>query len=295
MENDKITLLAPAKLNLYFGVTGMRGDGYHEVETIMQTVTVFDRVSVCAFHSDGMNISVECKGLAGVSERENIAYRAAEAYLSAAETDGANVNIKIEKKIPYGAGLGGGSSDAAAVILALNTIFGNKFTLPELFGIGASIGADVPFCIKKGTAQATGFGENLVSCAPMPDCNIVIALPDGEKISTAEAYAKLEPDGYPSEFAGALGAMSSCDLAVISEFMKNDFEKIMPDDGASMRIKRIMLQSGAVAAQMSGSGPAVFGLFRTLHEAKEAKALLDEMASTFICTPARRDYAYIEK
>lgn len=295
MENGKVTILAPAKINLYFGVIGMRGDGYHEVETIMQTVSVFDRVAVETSSSDGAKISVICKGLSGVDEKENIAYRAAEAYLNAAGITNADVKIKIDKKIPDGAGLGGGSSDAAAVILALNHMSGDKFSLAELFGIGASIGADVPFCIKKGTVCATGFGENIVSCAPMPDCRIVIASPNGEKISTAQAYSMLAPEGYPSGFAASAEALSSCELSKISLTMKNDFEKIMPEDGASMKIKRMLLENGALAAQMSGSGPAVFGLFSTLAAAKKAKEALEDIANTFVCAPARRDYEYMEK
>lgn len=293
MMNDKVVILAPAKINLYFGVTGMRSDGYHEVETILQTVNVFDRITVEALPSGG--ISVSCRELSGVPENENTAYRAAAAFLSAAGMDNTGIKITIEKKIPDGSGLGGGSSDAAAVILALNRMTGEKFTLAELFGIGASVGADVPFCIKKGTVRATGFGENIISCTPMPDCHIVIAVPDGERVSTAEAYSRLAPGGYPSGFDSALAALSSCELKTIAATMKNDFEKILPENSGSMKLKKLLYDSGATAAQLSGSGSAVFGLFGSLPAAKLAKEALDEFSKTFLCVPARRDYVYIEK
>lgn len=295
MENGKITILAPAKINLYFGVTGMRSDGYHEVETVLQSVNLFDRLTVSASEGNGREVSVLCRELSDVPESENIAYKAAQAYLSAAEEDNIKVEIPIEKKIPDGAGFGGGSSDAAAVIIALNTLSGDRFSLAELFEIGATVGADVPFCIKKGTVKATGFGEVLESCAPMPDCCIVLAVPNGEKVSTAQAYAAMDDAGYPSEIGAMLSALSECDIKKIASAMKNDFERVQEDGCASAQLKEKLLSLGAVAAMLSGSGAGVFGIFDSVKAAKAAKEALDDEAKVFVCAPARRDYAYVEK
>lgn len=295
MKNGKLTVLAPAKINLYFGVIGVRGDGYHEIETILQTIDLFDRIKVEVSSGDENTVRVKCGCLENVSERENIAYKAAMRYIEKANLEKTVVDICIDKKIPSGSGLGGGSSDAAAVLLALSYLDGDKFTLAELMDIGATIGADVPFCIKKGTAKATGFGEIVAGCTPMPDCRILIAVPKGEKTVTAEAYAKFDDAGYPSTFEKSLGSLETCDFSEIVKYMKNDFENVTKESSASMKIKKILLSSGAIAAQMSGSGPSVFGIFSSQAEAKRAAELTDGLADVYICSPARRDFAYFEK
>lgn len=295
MENGNITILAPAKINLYFGVTGMRADGYHEIETVLQTVNLFDRITVTVSAGEGREISVFCRELSDLPQEKNLAYKAALAYLSAAEEDNIKVEISIEKKIPDKAGFGGGSSDAAAVMLALNTLSGDRFSMAELFGIGASVGADVPFCIKKGTVKATGFGEMLESCAPMPDCCILLAVPNGEKTSTADAYAAIGEGDGKSTLSAMLSALSECDINKISAAMKNDFETVQRPDSPSEQLKNRLLSLGARAAMLSGSGAGVFGIFGSVREAKAAKEEIENDARAFVCAPARRDYAYIEK
>lgn len=295
MENGNITILAPAKINLYFGVTGIRADGYHEIETVLQTVNLFDRITVDVSAGEGRQISVLCRELADLPQEKNLAYKAAEAFLSAADGENIRVEISIEKKIPDKAGFGGGSSDAAAVIIALNTLSGDRFSMAELFGIGASVGADVPFCIKKGTVKATGFGEMLESCAPMPDCCILLAVPNGEKTSTAEAYASIGGGEKESSLPAMLSALSECDLQKISDAMRNDFESVQSADSPSARLKNRLVSLGARAAMLSGSGAGVFGIFNSVREAKAAKEEIENDARAFVCAPARRDYAYIEK
>ena len=295
MENGKITILAPAKINLYFGVTGMRADGYHEVETVLQTVNLFDRITVAVSAGEGRQISVLCRELADLPQEKNLAYKAAEAFLSAADDENIRVEISIEKKIPDKAGFGGGSSDAAAVIIALNTLSGDRFSMAELFGIGASVGADVPFCIKKGTVKATGFGEMLESCAPMPDCCILLAVPNGEKTSTAEAYAAIGSGVGTSSLSAMLSALSECDMSKISVSMRNDFEAVQRAASPSLALCERLRSLGAEAAMLSGSGAGVFGIFGSVREAKAAKEEIENDTRVFVCAPARRDYAYIEK
>lgn len=295
MRNGKLTILAPAKINLYFGVIGTRSDGYHEVETVLQTVDLCDKIAIEVGEAEENTVSVECGGLENVSERENIAYKAAMGFINAAKLENTSVKIRIDKKIPDGAGLGGGSSDAASVLIALNKLCGDMFPIEVMLCIGAEIGADVPFCIKKGTACATGFGEEITSCVPMPDCRILIAVPKGEKVSTAEAYSRFDEKGYPSTFKKAVTSLETCDFYEIKKYMKNDFEKTLDKNSSSLKIKKTLLSLGAIAAQMSGSGPAVFGIFASQSEAKLAAEKLELTANTYICAPARRDYAYFEK
>ncbi|MEI3152770.1 MAG: hypothetical protein V8S82_03860 [Eubacteriales bacterium] len=171
MENGNITILAPAKINLYFGVTGIRADGYHEIETVLQTVNLFDRITVAVSEGEGRQISVLCRELADLPQEKNLAYKAAEAFLSAADDENIRVEISIEKKIPDKAGFGGGSSDAAAVIIALNTLSGDRFSMAELFGIGASVGADVPFCIKRAPSRRRASEKCLKAALP---CRIAV-------------------------------------------------------------------------------------------------------------------------
>lgn len=292
MDTAKITLLAPAKINLYLGITSLRADGYHDIETVMQSVGLFDSVTVETFRADYPRVNVQCSGLQGVSPETNTAYKAAIQYLKAAGIDDTAVNITIQKNIPDGAGLGGGSSDAAAVLLALNSVNGGLFTTERLCDIGAGVGADVPFCVKKGTVKATGIGEITENCAPMPDCGILIVMPRGVKISTAAAYAAVG-DGYPSEFEKMLAAVEKRDIFGIAAAMKNDFERIMDKQSPSVLIKRRLLSLGAVGAQMSGSGAAVFGIFETLADAERARAKLGGDADSFVCAPVQNDRSYI--
>lgn len=129
----------------------------------------------------------------------------------------------------------------------------------------------------------------------MPDCCIVLAVPNGEKVSTAQAYAAMDDAGYPSEIGAMLSALSECDIKKIASAMKNDFERVQEDGCASAQLKEKLLSLGAVAAMLSGSGAGVFGIFDSVKAAKAAKEALDDEAKVFVCAPARRDYAYVEK
>ena len=264
MENGKITILAPAKINLYFGVTGMRSDGYHEVETVLQSVNLFDRLTVSASEGNGREVSVLCRELSDVPESENIAYKAAQAYLSAAEEDNIKVEITIEKKIPDGAGFGGGSSDAAAVIIALNTLSGDRFSLAELFEIGATVGADVPFCLHGGCALCEGIGEKLT---PAPSAALPLLLVRGNRgISTGALFRSLDLGKKPARTfnpsSAMLNALEQGSPADIAAALQND---LLPAAvGFAPEIDRYiaaMQDAGALGASMTGSGSVVVGIF----------------------------------
>ena len=294
---EKITILAPAKINLYLRVGDRREDGYHDIETVMQTVTLFDRLEVCKNDpAEKSAIDVRCRDFMAPDGAGNIVFRAASAFFSAAGIEKYDVSFVIDKKIPAEAGLGGGSSDAAAAIIALDRLYETSMTAETMCKIGAGVGADVPFCIKKGTASAKGIGEIIESCAPMPDCAILVAIPEGSRIRTADAYEKIDliRQVAPYTCADMLEAMTSCDLERISFVLYNQFEKVTDPETGVPALMEAILATGALGVRMSGSGPAVFGLFRDLASARAAKDMLAAGINAFVCSPARRDYPYIE-
>ena len=282
-----ITMRAPAKINLFLDVLEKREDGYHDLSSVMQTVGIFDTVKITLDEGEG-NVSVSCDG--GIpSGEDNTAYAAAEKFLAAADKHDVDVKIEIEKTIPSCAGLGGGSSDAAAVLIALNGMFGEPFDTAALIKIGAEVGADVPFCVKRGTCLAGGTGDVISSCTPMPDCAIVVAVPTDEKISTAQAYGRIDKTNGSGDISKMLKALSECSLDGIGKAAFNKFELIMPESSKVPAIKQALSSFGARAVLMSGSGSAVFGLFDDVPRAKSAVESLSESYETFICRPFRRD------
>lgn len=293
MENT-VNILAPAKINIFLDVVGKRADGYHDIASVMQTVGIFDRLKITRSDADDgtRRIFVLCDG--APSGEENTAYSAAEAFFEAAHIDKYVVDIEIEKRIPVFAGLGGGSSDAAAVIVALNELYEAHLSLDAMMSAGAAVGADVPFCVKKGTCVVTGIGEVVESCTPMPDCTIVLAVPNGLRISTKEAYEKIDAAARSASLEKMRTALAECSLEALRDAMFNKFELILPDDSAVFEVKRKLIEAGAVAAMMSGSGSAVFGLFYDVPKAKAALESLDGTAQAFLCAPVRRAYPYME-
>ena len=223
----------------------------------------------------------------------NLAWRAAEAFLAASGRSG-EVRITIEKHIPMEAGLAGGSTDAAAVLRALNHLCGSPFTQQRLCEIGEELGADVPFCIVGGSVMVTGIGECLTELAPMPQCHMVVACM-GDGVSTPRAYGKLDEkydffNGEPrkdprvKEIEKCLKAKK---LLQASEYFYNVFEEVVPMEQPWVdRLKNCMIQNDAVCAMMSGSGPAVFGIFESAEAAGDAFSALQEMGATaFVCHP----------
>ena len=198
MENrKKITMLAPAKINVCLGVTGKRPDGYHDIDSVMQTVSLFDKVKVSlAENPKGKKIEVFCPGFDELNGENDIAYGMAQIFFEYTKTENYDVYIEIEKVIPMEAGLGGGSSDAAAVLLALNELTGEGLSEGELTAIGAKVGADIPFLLHKGTAFVGGIGEIITPCRDLPETAVLIAYPKSEKVSTGKAYKAIWQSGF---------------------------------------------------------------------------------------------------
>ena len=283
---------AYAKINLYLDVTARRANGYHDIVSIMQAVDLYDKVSVrvCEHQSGCITLRCDLPGLP--CDRGNLAYKAAERYFSGLVP--CRIEIDIEKHIPLKAWRSGGSADCAAVLRALNAHFG-KYNEQELLALGASLGADVPFCLVGGTRITHGIGEIMQACAPMPNCALVIAR-GGEGISTPWAYGALDAkfgdfalQGSASEqrLGRIVGAMEQGDLEAMSDAMYNIFETVvLPAHEVAATAKKIMLAGGAIGALMSGSGPSVVGIFA---DENAARAVRDEIAQTgvaaFVCKP----------
>ena len=264
---------AYAKLNLSLDVTGKREDGYHDMLMVMQTISVSDRITLERTEDPGIRAS--CNYRYVPTDGRNLAVRAAEAYLQAAgvQQEKKGIAIRLEKHIPVGAGMAGGSADAAAVLRGMNRLFGDRLNRQELEALACSVGSDVAFCIAGGTALARGRGELLEDLPALPDCRIVVCKP-GFSISTPELFRKLDEVSlwqHP-DTAGMLAALQDGDLRQVGIRMYNVFEDV-PDRRMRQinEIKSVLLDHGALGAVMTGTGSAVFGIYND-HEAAEACA-----------------------
>lgn len=282
----EILVLAPAKINICLGVTSKRADGYHDIDSVMQTVGIYDNVRVRIDETaEGQRINVYCPGHDELFGQKNIAYRVAEAFLRYAKIEKYDIDIEIEKVIPMEAGLGGGSSDAAAVVCALNLLFGAKLSEAELMAIGATVGADVPFLVFRGTAFVQGIGDKIERCVALPNVPVLVAYPHNEKVSTGKAYGAIDARGEFSsteDFEKMKAAVLAQDIEQIGALAYNIFESVIPEQSAIFRIKEEMLAYGAVFSLMSGSGSAVFGVFRDNETAEKAAEALAPLAKTFV-------------
>ena len=281
-----IEIKAYAKINLYLDVIGKRPNGYHDLVTVMQSVSLFDTLSL---ERSGEGVRLNTGGVLPADD-SNLICRAAKAYFERSAAP-FGVGITLKKNIPMQAGMGGGSADAAATLRGLNLLDGNRFTDEELCELSAGIGADVPFCLMGGTRLCGGIGEVM---EPVPNAmqgTLVVAI-GGEGVSTPAAFAELDrcyDDFRTSERAtrpqALLDAMARGDSDGAVPYFKNLFEEVIePIRPAVGRIKRLLREHGAKAAMMSGSGPSVWGLFASRNDAERAKeALLAAGDRAFVC------------
>lgn len=268
MVNEKITIAAHAKLNLYLDIVGKRADGYHLLETVLQSVDLCDIVEVSAARE---GISVSCSNPEIPTGERNICHKAAKRF---AERVGGNfgAEIHIEKRIPDGAGLGGGSADAAAVLCALNELNGLPMRSDELLQLAAEIGADVPFCLTGGLAVCRGIGELIEPLKPLPERFYLIVKPNF-RCPTQEAY-KLY-DNAPVPAKNALEAFCNAGSRY-PEQLYNVFEEIYGNLEISS-IKAKLRETGALGSLLTGSGSAVFGVYETAQGAASAARAFPEM------------------
>ena len=251
---------AYAKLNLTLDVLGKREDGYHDLQSVMQTISVRDDVEIDIGTGRPWKLLCDKEGIP--TDETNLAWKAAKVYCDALHKDPNGIEIRITKRIPSGAGMGGGSADAAAVLRALNDHYGNPISLFALAELGAEVGSDVPFCVLCGTAMVEGRGERVRKLPDMPDCIFVIVKPEFS-VSTPELYKKIDevaiakrPDNKAME-----SALLSGDLLKVAHNLCNVFDPVVTDEHLELNyIKSLMHQYGAVGYQMTGSGSAVFAI-----------------------------------
>lgn len=265
-----------AKVNLTLDVLGKREDGYHDVKMIMQTLSLFDLVIVDKDKS-GISIKTNIKNLP--TGEKNIAWQAASAFFAYTKISG-GAKILIHKNIPIAAGLAGGSGNAAAVLCALDKLYGTQLSDKELCEIGLSLGADVPYCILGGTQLAEGIGEKLTELKPLPKTIFLLVKPP-ISISTGDIYRAIDSCDsllHPDTDA-VITAIGRGDVKAVAVGLSNVMETVTASDNPVIcEIKDAMLKKGALGAQMSGSGPTVFGIF---DDYKKAKAAADEMSAKF--------------
>lgn len=284
MRSMKIIVNAPAKINLYLDILGRRSDGYHDVEMVMQTVSLCDTVTVTRTKHGNINLTCSTP-IPGHVER-NTAYLAAQAFFEHANICNPGIDIHIRKRIPICAGLAGGSADAAAVLNALNQIFDTNISKEELAKLGEKIGADVPFCVHGGTMLATGTGTTLEALPPMPKCHFVIVKPD-IAISTRAAYeaSDVSTSSKNNSAKNVISAIAAKDLQALSNSLYNRFEEVLSLNEME-RIKSLLIYHGALNACMSGSGSAVFGIFEDNAQAAKCKdALSARYEGNFLVDP----------
>jgi 4-diphosphocytidyl-2-C-methyl-D-erythritol kinase len=302
-ENTTCRLSAYAKINTYLAVTGVRSDGYHTLLSHMQALTLSDTLTIDwqAGEGDGVTVVLTCDRLEVPTDESNLITRAARALFSLLEKEGEHHSgrlcVHLEKRIPMAAGLGGGSADAAATLVGLNDRLGKPLDTAALCRLGATLGADIPFCIQSVAGQANaatarGIGEILTRERGLwPTLHLVVAC-HGEGVSTPWAYRRLDECGHvdveaEAAYGAFLSALADGDLARIAELSYNCFEGVVLSERPAARsLMQVMTQKGAAKVGMSGSGPSVFGIFESETVAQHClETLTAQGVTAYLCRP----------
>ena len=278
-------LRALAKINLGLDVTGKREDGYHEVRMVMQTIQMYDQLEIKESKEPGIRLTTNLPFLP--CNDGNLVYKAAKILMDEFDIR-QGVDMNLTKFIPVAAGMAGGSSDAAAALVGINRLFKLGLSQKELMDRAVNIGADVPYCVMRGTALAEGIGEKLTRITQVPDCFVLIGKP-GINVSTKAAYESLQLDKISShpDIDGMIGDIECGDLLAMTQKMGNVFEPgIIEKYPVIGEIKALMESHGALKAMMSGSGPTVFGIFDNREKMEAAAEVLREsrLAKTVFAT-----------
>ena len=282
-----LRLKAYGKINLGLDVLGRREDGYHEVRMIMQTVRLHDSIDLYRTREPGIRLETNLYYLP--TNEQNLAYRAAKLLMDEFGIR-EGVSMHLRKFIPVSAGMAGGSTDAASVLFGVNKMFGLGLGIRALMERGVTLGADIPYCLMRGTALSEGIGEKLTALPPVPQCQVLIAKP-GISVSTKVVYEALDamdlkPEQHP-DIDGMIRALSAEDLNGVAARLCNVFEEFLPEEYHEVfHIKNRLLELGALNAAMSGSGPTVFGIFREKTAAKAAETALKQCyPQTYLAKP----------
>lgn len=278
-------IYANAKINLTLDIVGKRDDGYHDLQTVMQSISLCDEIEINKNNSKRIYISCDKENIP--CDERNIAFKAAAALFEKAGITDCGIDISIKKNIPSEAGMGGGSADAAAVLKALRYLFNIDISDKELYALSATIGADVPFCLHGGTCLCEGIGEHLYPLNSIPECSILICKPQ-VGVSTKEAYSAA--DRYPQLSVQNSRALAlalnegNVDLPFIAEVVYNHFDEVLHIPEVQI-IKGIMNESGTTVSAMTGSGSAVFGIFEEKKDAELAAFRLRNHGEVYITEP----------
>jgi len=291
---DSFVINACAKINLFLDIVSCREDGYHQLNSVMQQISLVDQLSVEVGAPNG-EIVLYTDGRKSENPEKNLIWRGANAFFSAIGERN-ELTIHLKKNIPMQAGLGGGSADCAAILHGLNCFWGNPLSAEELCTIGTALGADVPFCLQGGTLRAEGIGEVLSPLPAMPDCFILVAM-GKETMPTPLAFAQLdemydrfsEREPHDADYRAVCRALETGDLCLLGRGMYNIFEDAVFARHSVLRDRLdLMRNMGAEGVRMSGSGAAVFGLFT---DEKAAYHAAEEMrlcgCGAWVCTPLR--------
>ena len=273
---NKIELKALGKINLGLDVLGRRENGYHDVRMVMQTLYLYDQITITKKEKPGIELKTNLFYLP--VDENNLAYRAAKLLMDEFGIE-EGVSIYLDKHIPVAAGMAGGSSNAAAVLFGINRMFDLGLSQQELMDRGVTLGADVPYCIMRGTVLAEGIGEILTPLPALPKCYVLIAKPP-ISVSTKLVYEKLdshEIEDHP-DIDGILAGLEAQDIEKVAACMGNVLEKVTIEEYPVIEdIKNVMKEEGALNAMMSGSGPTVFGIFDNKHLARKAADKIRKM------------------
>ena len=280
---NKVTIKAPAKINLTLDVIGEKPDGYHELRMIMQTIDLCDELSIAHTGSPKIELTMDKELPEPINVEENLIYKAAKLLQKQYQLP-FGFQIHLKKNIPAAAGLAGGSADCAATLLGINHLCGLSLTKDELCELGVSLGADVPFCIRQGTMLSEGIGEKLTPLPDLPPVWVLLIKPDFS-ISTAYVYQNLHWKrlAYHPNTVGAADAINRRDVIGLAKTLSNVLETVaFPEHPELPEIKDFFLQNGAIGSLMSGSGPTIYGLYQ------------DEILANIACKTAQEKYPEYE-
>lgn len=271
---QQVKVIAPAKLNLSLEITGVDEKGYHLLDMMMQTVSVFEHITLTP--QDDISMSSNARYIP--TDSKNVAVKAAEKFFEYTGVKG-GVHIHIKKTVPIKAGMAGGSADAAGVIVGLDHMYSTKLTLEQMCEVGLKCGSDIPFMIHGGTKRIQGTGDIILPAPQMPDCYFVICMPTSG-VSTPQAYANFDAMGVKADVDNEklIQAIKANDLEGIAKYMANDLE-LAAGSEYTRPIKEALIGLGAVGSMMTGSGAAVYGIFDSEEKAQKAAEALKEKSA----------------
>ena len=282
------TLTAPAKINLALDILGTRPDGYHDMRMVMQTISLCDTVTV---EETAAGFELQTDGDFIPAGKKTLEQWAAEAFFEAIGQPMPGLRVTLEKVTPAYAGLGGGSADVAALLRILRDTYAPGLPAEELERIGFTVGSDMPFCVRGGTALAEGRGEVLTDLTPLPDCWFVLCKPDFG-IPTPSLFARVDGGAltHRPDINGMRLALETGDLPGVAARLGNVFEGVLPEEYHEVfHIKKRLMELSALNAAMSGSGPTVFGVFAEQETARRAAEVLKETyQQTYLAMPVKK-------